>query len=179
MKNLKLTDAEELIKLKVEKLAKEKFQEYNLEDWKFVWGTALSQFGVCDRQKKTIRMSLILSVSSGTDPIDTFLHELAHALTPNEIGHGAEWKAMCAKVGALPERVGSTKVVPRAGLLPANGEPKERKSTSYRLTCPCCTFYTTTSRKSSRSSSCPKCSSKYDERFKLIWSEPIISIYFK
>jgi predicted SprT family Zn-dependent metalloprotease len=177
MKNLKLTANEEIIKLNIEKLAKEKFQQYNLNDWKFVWGTALHQFGVCDYKKKTIRMSLILAVANGADPIDAFLHELAHALTPNDGGHGEEWKAMCVSIGARPERTGLNNIEPRAEHIAT--KPKENKDTSYRLTCPCCNFYTTVTRKSSRSSSCPKCTNKYDERFKLIWSEPIITFYYK
>jgi hypothetical protein len=62
--------------------------------------------------------------------------------------------------------------------LPANITARRQhlpKQKTYKLTCPCCNFYATKSRKSSSSSSCPKCDKKYNDNFKLIWSEPTVT----
>lgn len=40
---------------------------------------------------------------------DTILHEIAHLLTPGD-GHGRKWKAMCRKIGAVPERCVTTEL---------------------------------------------------------------------
>jgi hypothetical protein len=33
---------------------------------------------------------------------DTLLHEIAHAIAGHKAGHGAEWKAVCRRIGAKP-----------------------------------------------------------------------------
>lgn len=40
------------------------------------------------------------------------LHEIAHALTPNDKGHGTEWKRMALKIGATPKRCADYKPIP-------------------------------------------------------------------
>jgi predicted SprT family Zn-dependent metalloprotease len=104
-------------------------------------------------------MSLPLAVSNLKEANDTLFHELAHALTPS-CGHNNEWKEACVKLGATPERLAPANITARRQHLP--------KQKTYKLTCPCCNFYATKSRKSSSSSSCPKCDKKYNDNFKLI-----------
>jgi predicted SprT family Zn-dependent metalloprotease len=99
-----------------------------------------------DYNKKIIRMSLPLAVSNLKEANDTLFHELAHALTPS-CGHN-EWKEACVKLGATPERLAPANITARSTFA---------KTKTYKLTCPCCNFYATKSRKSSSSSSCPKC----------------------
>jgi hypothetical protein len=60
--DLNLNVDEQIIKLIIENLADEKFNEFGLTDWKFC--TAIKQLGLCDYNKKIIRMSLPLAVSN-------------------------------------------------------------------------------------------------------------------
>lgn len=74
-------------------------------DWKIKIGSAKRQAGSCHRGLKVIRLShTLLSQWPFADIRDTILHEIAHALTPNDPGHGAAWKAKCIEIGAKPER---------------------------------------------------------------------------
>jgi predicted SprT family Zn-dependent metalloprotease len=75
-----------------------------------------------------------------------YFNELAHALTPS-CGHN-EWKEALLNC-ATPKRLAPANITARRQHLP--------KQKTYKLTCPCCNFYATKSRKSSSSSSCPKC----------------------
>jgi hypothetical protein len=63
-----------------------------LTDWKFLWA-AIKQLGLCDYNKKIIRMSLPLAVSNLKKRMIHYF-ELAHALTPS-CGHNNEWKSLC------------------------------------------------------------------------------------
>lgn len=73
--------------------------------WKFKFDTARVRFGCCwyDRQLITLAKALV-EINSEEEVRDTILHEIAHALTPNDRGHGQSWKNMARKVGAKPER---------------------------------------------------------------------------
>jgi hypothetical protein len=61
-----------------------------------LWGTAIKQLGLCDYNKKIIRMSLPLAVSNLKEGMIHYFNELAHALTPS-CGHN-EWKEACVKL---------------------------------------------------------------------------------
>jgi hypothetical protein len=61
-----------------------------------LWGTAIKQLGLCDYNKKIIRMSLPLAVSNLKEANDTLFHELAHAQP--SCGHNNEWKEACVKL---------------------------------------------------------------------------------
>lgn len=83
--------------------------------WTFSWMAERTRrrFGQCSYRKKAIQLSPwyvrkndILLVR------DTILHEVAHALVwrcrrrgPRVKSHGAEWKAKCVEIGAVPERL--------------------------------------------------------------------------
>jgi predicted SprT family Zn-dependent metalloprotease len=58
---------------------------------------------------------------------DTILHEIAHALCGPRVGHSAEWKRMCIKIGATPNatadlREGTTPEFKWTGVCPNNFE---------------------------------------------------------
>ena len=166
LSEIKLTATEEIIKLEIEKLFQEKIIEFDLTNWKLKWTTNYSQYGQCNNQKEIIQISLPIAVSNSEQGIDTLLHELAHALTPN-CGHNDEWKQMCIKIGATPERCAKSIKTRFDNEI----KPVTKTSKTYILSCPACNFYTTRTRKSNSSSSCPKCSNSYNEQFKLNWKE--------
>lgn len=73
--------------------------------WKFAFNNRSVHVGLCSYSKRTIFLSKkwaeILSIEKS---IDTILHEIAHAMTP-DAHHGPVWKAACVKIGANPNRV--------------------------------------------------------------------------
>lgn len=71
--------------------------------WKFRWHNGLSSYGICDFDNKTISMSKPLTLA-GTmrEAKDTLGHELAHGMTPDEPGHGPEWRELCKRLGVNP-----------------------------------------------------------------------------
>jgi hypothetical protein len=90
-----------------ENLANRLIKKYKLDKqgWTFKWDYARTRFGLCDYGKKTIQLSTYLTQAIPMSEVkDTLLHEIAHALTPNDGGHGKQWMDMCVKIGAKPER---------------------------------------------------------------------------
>lgn len=78
---------------------------HDLHDWKIRIGTAKNMAGMCNFSRKQITMSLFLAnARSRENTVDTILHEIAHALTPKDGGHGKEWKATASRIGANPSR---------------------------------------------------------------------------
>lgn len=70
-----------------------------------------SKLGVCQTSRATglpVRVAVsarLMLPGLEEQARDTFLHEVAHALAGHAAGHGPEWKAMCRKLGATPERL--------------------------------------------------------------------------
>lgn len=89
-------------------LAITKMKEHGLykKGWKFQYDNAKLRFGQCDCYNKIIRLSkYLVELNDKGEVLDTILHEIAHALTPKDAdSHGSEWKRMCKKIGANPER---------------------------------------------------------------------------
>lgn len=86
-------------------LARSKMNEHGLEDWTFQYDGAKRRAGQCDYMNRTISLSRHF-VERNTEErvLDTILHEIAHALTPDDAGHGREWRAICVRIGAKPVR---------------------------------------------------------------------------
>ena len=84
------------------------------QGWTFRWDHAKRRAGRCSYSRKTITLSRHFAELNVTDRlgeiIDTILHEIAHALAPWH-GHDDEWKSVCLKVGARPERCYDSEVV--------------------------------------------------------------------
>lgn len=105
---------------KAEALANELMaQHLNTDTWRFEWDNSKRRFGVCKYRRLlgsviggVIGLSRhLVALNSEEQVRDTILHEIAHALTPNDKGHGWEWKQMCIKIGAKPERCYKTSEV--------------------------------------------------------------------
>jgi len=72
--------------------------------WSFDWHNKKRSLGTCSWRRKTIFLSRHLVAANSEDVIlNTILHEIAHALTPNDGGHGREWKLMAISLGAKPQ----------------------------------------------------------------------------
>lgn len=84
------------------KIGNEMIQVYQpkLDGWKCKLNNRRSSWGLCDYSRKTIYLSKYL-VQYGTEDeiLQTLLHELAHALTPEDRGHGADWLAVARRLG--------------------------------------------------------------------------------
>src|SRR5215207_599997 len=96
--------------------------------WRFRFDNARRRFGSCRSREKVITLSRPLTLLNGEEQVrDTILHEIAHALTPDD-GHGPQWRAKCREVGARPERCyGEAEVV-----------APPRRAAPYRYGCrPC------------------------------------------
>ena len=94
------------------------------------WRVQLSVLGFCGRcRKRGIDRVIELDVlyvrrHDEADVRDTILHEIAHALTPQNLKpHGPEWQRIAARIGAFPRKYGpasiarehyQTPIIPRA-----------------------------------------------------------------
>jgi predicted SprT family Zn-dependent metalloprotease len=81
--------------------------EHGLLDkhWYFEFDNAKRRAGMCDGGAKRISLSKhITKLNSEREVINTILHEIAHALVGCQHGHNTQWKNMCIKIGARPER---------------------------------------------------------------------------
>jgi hypothetical protein len=75
--------------------------------WNFVWfENDAKTLGVCswDRTDRQIRLNLDYVDGNSDEHVkDTILHEIAHALTPEELSHhGPVWRKKCKEIGAIP-----------------------------------------------------------------------------
>jgi SprT-like family protein len=78
--------------------------------WTFKWSWSMVDFGACRGWNRTIALSNpITDVSDWPSVKDTILHEIAHAKTPSEPGHGPRWRAWCRKLGCRPSADASAK----------------------------------------------------------------------
>jgi predicted SprT family Zn-dependent metalloprotease len=97
--------------------------------YSFKWSKATRCFGTCNRTDKVITLSKPLTELNDIHNVqDTILHEIAHALTPTDKGHGWRWQEMCRRLGAKPVRCYSGENV----ILP----PTNRRGFIYE--CPGC-----------------------------------------
>lgn len=96
---MKLNDAQTL--------ALKLMKKHNLieKGWRFEFDNAVKRFGVCRFRRKVIGLSRKLVEVNDLDRVkDTILHEIAHAIAGHSAGHGNEWKRVCLRIGAEPER---------------------------------------------------------------------------
>ena len=121
-----------------EKLALKLMREFGLikdvqiggwQNFTFEFDEAKKRFGACHRTRTRrykgdgqfedghlpggrITLSRTLTLLNDQEKVeDVIRHEIAHALCPPKEGHGAEWKKMCKKTGAKPERCYDNEVV--------------------------------------------------------------------
>jgi predicted SprT family Zn-dependent metalloprotease len=97
--------------LKTAELAESLMRQFDVSGWKFEFDHAKMRCGLCSYRRKTISLSKhYVMLNSWAEIEDTIRHEIAHALTPADKGHGEAWKRMAVKCGAKPERCTSNAV---------------------------------------------------------------------
>ena len=130
-----------------QQLAVRLMREHGLHEWRFRFDHAKRRFGSCRPTQKLITLSRPLVILNEEAEVrDTVLHEIAHALTPGD-GHGARWRAACARIGARPVRCYTDdKVV-----------SPPRKAAAYRWGCHSCDWWVDRRRLSRRQYVCAKC----------------------
>jgi predicted SprT family Zn-dependent metalloprotease len=85
-------------------LAMELIEQFNITDYSFKFDNSLSRFGYCSYTQKNISLStnLVLLNDEGAVRL-TILHEIAHALTPQQ-HHNEVWQRVCKAIGGNGER---------------------------------------------------------------------------
>ncbi len=73
--------------------------------WSFKLDNSVRRFGLCSYRRKCISLSKnLIRLNTPERVQNTILHEIAHAIAGSYAGHGPEWKAVCVRIGAKPER---------------------------------------------------------------------------
>lgn len=96
---MKLTEAR--------KLATTAMAEHGLTDkgWRFEFDNAKRRFGCCHTSRRLITISRHLTeLNNPLVVYNTILHEVAHALTPYDRGHGREWRQVARGIGCDANR---------------------------------------------------------------------------
>lgn len=144
----------------VRALAEALMARHGLDGWTFRFDRALVRAGQCDYKNKEITLSpTLMALWTPAQQQDTILHEIAHALTPKDKGHGPEWQLMCIRIGADPSRTWGH-----------NGE--QHAPPKYIGTCP---YGHTVGRQKRPPSgphsarSCTQCSKRFDTRYLFTW----------
>lgn len=147
--------------IKAEELAIQLMTLHGLieQNWRFEFDRSLRRFGVCKYRGKTIGLSrALVELNDEFEVKDTILHEIAHALTPNDRGHGWAWRQKCIEIGARPQRCYSSKEVAR---------PKMR----YQFQCVCGIVHQRTKRPPHGRRSACKCQSH------IPWDKKVLIVY--
>lgn len=93
-------------------LARGLMDAFGLEGWAFGFDRAKRRAGACHWRKQRITLSSHYVLHNYEEEVrDTILHEIAHALAGQAAGHGPAWRAMCCRVGAVPQRCYDKSVV--------------------------------------------------------------------
>lgn len=92
--------------IKTQALANRLLKEYGLADegWTFSFSNRKTHVGTCFFDTKKIVFSKWYIQSHPDEIEDTIRHEIAHALTPDDKGHGWEWRRKALELGCKPER---------------------------------------------------------------------------
>ncbi len=99
--------------MKVNDIVKEAralMNQHGLCDWNVRISNAKRQLGCCNYTKKTLSFSKYLSTTEDKTPINTILHEIAHALTPGA-HHGWKWRQKALEIGCNGNITSSVQLV--------------------------------------------------------------------
>jgi hypothetical protein len=108
----------------VRTFARSLMDAYGLTDWAFKIESSSRHVGVCYPSEHLIAVDRdTIRITSLESLHDTILHEIAHALTPNDYDHGPAWRAMARKIGATPD--------PSMPLLPWNHLANDERDVAY------------------------------------------------
>jgi len=95
-------------------LAEYYFAKHGLKGWSFIYDNAKIRFGACHCGYKRIKISMPLTIlNSEAAFLDTLLHEIAHALTPNQ-NHNKIWKRKAIEIGASGQRCYEASTITKA-----------------------------------------------------------------
>lgn len=101
---MKTTDAQAL--------ARSLMDEHGLGNWEFTFDKATRRFGATHGSRKRISLSRELTeLNDEAEVRKTIMHEIAHALTPRDRGHGRQWKSKMIALGQAPDTYYSKSVV--------------------------------------------------------------------
>lgn len=126
------------------------------EGWSFGFDHAKRRAGLCNFGQRRISLSRYLAARCDDATNEqTVLHEIAHALTGPDAGHGPAWRALAARIGYTGGRTlpgeGVDDLAPWVGRCPHGHR-------SYRY------------RRPPRLTSCGRCSRRFDDRYLITWS---------
>ena len=129
--------------------------------WTFGFDHAKQRAGACHYDKRTITLSRYLSERCSEDEVEqVLLHEIAHAIAGPRAAHGPAWLRVARRIGYRGSRTHhyetATEFARWVGQCP-NGH------VVYRFRRP----------RPGTTSSCAKCSRRYDPRFAIVWSERV------
>ena len=84
-------------------MARQLMDEHGLTGWTLAFVEAKRRLGDCHFRHRVIRISRTHALEGSEEQIrDTVLHEIAHAITGREAGHGPLWKLTARRIGATP-----------------------------------------------------------------------------
>ena len=120
------------------------------QGWRFDLDNGKVRVGCCHTSKKLITYSVHYLREPIESIRDTILHEIAHALTPDDKGHGWEWEQKCIEIGAKPERLAH--------------ELETNLKYNYVIECPECGWkvYRHRMRRRNFGSTCPQCGTEVE-----------------
>lgn len=137
-------------------LAQRLFQKHGLVNYSFGFDRAVRRAGLCNYTQRRITLSKHFVASSDLDAIEqVLLHEIAHALVGQSVGHGKAWKLKASELGYRHEKL-TGEEISRAnakwiGLCPNNHR-------HYRM------------RKPTRPLSCKYCAPRFSRAYLISWT---------
>jgi hypothetical protein len=142
-----------------EQKAIELINKYGLSDYNFEFDNAVSRFGYCNNTDKKISLSKnLVELNSEEAVTSTIIHEIAHALTPNQ-GHNEVWQRVDRALGDDGKR--------------CYDDTTETPLAKYTAICPNCQLEITRNVKRKRLA-CSKCiqstpSKRWSKKFMFKW----------
>ena len=132
-------------------------EQLDLQVWTFGWDSAKKRLGVCKYAEKRISLSRYFVELHSLEEIDQVMrHEIAHALAGPNAGHGPKWKKIATQLGYNHKRI--------------SGEEIGNATAKLIGTCP--NGHTVFRHRRPKSPlSCSRCSSRFDRRFLITWTE--------
>jgi RimJ/RimL family protein N-acetyltransferase len=125
-------------------LAERKIAEHlDLQVWSFKWDNAKRRAGLCNYRDKTISISTYhAQVHSIDETLQVVLHEVAHALSGKDAGHGKQWLATAKSIGYRAEKFTGKEIAsefaPWLGVCPSGHEHYRYRKPTRQLACGLC-----------------------------------------
>jgi predicted SprT family Zn-dependent metalloprotease len=140
-------------------LAESLMHHHGLDGWTLSFDDAQTRAGECRPGKREISLSAPLMLLWTPEQCEDIIkHEIAHALTPGDPGHGRQWQRMCITIGADPSRTWGH-----------NGE--QAIEGKHLGTCPAGhTMRRHRLSEGARKMSCIRCNPRYDPRYRFTWT---------